>query len=55
MKKVLTAVRPLIDPKGKAKYCTHCGDIATQEALFKVDESAILIERYCDNCIKSIN
>jgi len=28
--------------------------MATQEALFRVDESVILIERYCDICIKKV-
>ena len=53
-KKVLTTVRPLIEPRGKAKFCAHCGDIATQEALFSVNESVILIERYCERCTKNV-
>lgn len=53
-KKVLTAVRPLLEPRGKAKFCAHCGDIATQKAVFRVDESVTLIERYCDICIKNV-
>jgi len=53
-KKVLTAVRPLVEPRGKAKFCAHRGNIATQEALFRVDESVILIERYCDRCINNV-
>ena len=48
-KKVLTTIKPLVEPQGKAKFCAHCGKIATQEALFKVNESVILIEKYCDN------
>jgi hypothetical protein len=54
MKKVLIVVRPSGKSRGKAKFCTHCGEIATQEALFSVDESVILIERYCDVCIKNV-
>lgn len=54
MKKVLTIVRPLTEPRGKAKFCAHCGDPATQEALFRVDESVMLIERYCDRCVKDV-
>jgi len=50
-KKVLTTIRPLAEQGGKAKFCGHCGHMATQEALFRVDESVILIERYCDTCI----
>ena len=53
-KKVLTTIKPSVEPRGKAKFCTHCGNIATQEALFKVNESVILIERYCDECISNV-
>jgi hypothetical protein len=31
--------------------CTHCGAPAAKEALFK-DGDAILIEKYCDDCLK---
>lgn len=31
--------------------CTHCGSPASKEALFK-DSEAIIIEKYCDDCIK---
>jgi hypothetical protein len=50
----LTTIKPLVEPRGKAKFCAHCGNIATQEALFKVNESVILIERYCDKCINNV-
>ena len=53
-KKVLTTIKPSVEPRGKAKFCAHCGNIATQEALFKVNESVILIERYCDKCISNV-
>ena len=53
-KKVLTTIKPLAEPRGKAKFCAHCGDIATQEALFRVDESVTVIERYCDRYIKNV-
>jgi len=54
MKKILTRVRPLVEQGGKAKFCVHCGHTATQEALFKVDENVIILERYCDTCIKNV-
>jgi hypothetical protein len=54
MKKVLTTIRSLAEQGGKAKFCGHCGHMATQEALFRVDESVILIERYCDTCIQNV-
>jgi hypothetical protein len=54
MKKILTRVRPLVEQGGKTKFCVHCGHTATQEALFKVDENVIILERYCDTCIKNV-
>jgi hypothetical protein len=53
-KKVLTTIKPLVEPRRKAKFCAHCGNVATQEALFKVDEDITLIERYCDKCIRNV-
>ena len=54
MEKRLTSVRPFTERKGKTKFCAHCGNVATQEALFKVDEGITLIERYCDTCAKKV-
>ncbi|HXV46622.1 MAG TPA: hypothetical protein VD736_08115 [Nitrososphaera sp.] len=31
---------------------THCGQPATKEALFR-DGGAIIVEKYCDDCLKS--
>ena len=53
-KKVFTTIKPLVEPRRKANFCAHCGNIATQDALFKVNESVILIERYCDKCISNV-
>jgi transcription elongation factor Elf1 len=43
------------DQKNKDKnyFCIGCGRPATQTTLFKI-EGAIIIERYCDNCMKSV-
>ncbi|MDP9288959.1 MAG: hypothetical protein M3P08_12280 [Thermoproteota archaeon] len=54
MKKVLTSVRPFIQSGVKPKFCADCGTLAAQEALFRVDESATVIEKYCDRCIKNV-
>ncbi len=43
----LTSVRSFIQSGAKP-------NLATQEALFMVDESATIIERYCDRCIKNV-
>ncbi|HUG96874.1 MAG TPA: hypothetical protein VMJ94_04980 [Nitrososphaera sp.] len=32
--------------------CTHCGNKATEEALFKGD-GIIVIEKYCEDCLKT--
>ncbi|MGB8935438.1 MAG: hypothetical protein WCC17_10080 [Candidatus Nitrosopolaris sp.] len=53
MEKRLTSLRPFDEHRGKTKFCAHCGNVATQEALFEV-EGASLIEKYCDICVKKI-
>jgi hypothetical protein len=53
VKKTLTSLRPFTEYKDKRKFCAHCGNVATQEALFEV-EGASLIEKYCDICVKKI-
>jgi hypothetical protein len=51
--KKLTSTRPISEQK--KKICALCDNPATQEALFDIDGSnIILIERYCDVCIKEI-
>jgi len=37
----------------KTFFCVGCGNVATQTAFFKV-EGATVIERYCDNCVKTV-
>jgi hypothetical protein len=51
MEKSFSSLKPLDDVSGKAKFCVSCGNIATKEALFKV-EGAMLAEKYCDLCAK---
>jgi len=53
VQKRLTSLRPFTKHRDKTKFCAYCGNIATQEALFKVD-GASLIEKYCDACVKKI-
>jgi hypothetical protein len=53
VEKRLKSLRHFTGYRGKTKFCTHCGRIATQEALFEVD-GASLIEKYCDICVKKI-
>ena len=53
VQKRLTSLRPFSEHRGKTKFCAHCGNVATQEALFEV-EGARLIEKYCDICVEKI-
>ena len=34
-------------------YCSSCGAIATQKAIFDA-RGATVIEKYCDNCVKEM-
>ena len=53
IEKRLTSLRPITEHRDKTQFCANCGNVATQEALFKV-EGASLIEKYCDICVKKI-
>ncbi|MFL6338665.1 MAG: hypothetical protein ACJ718_06115 [Nitrososphaeraceae archaeon] len=45
--------RPALNTTKKpAGFCIICGEIATTEALFKL-EGATIIQRYCDKCLSS--
>jgi hypothetical protein len=41
-------------PNSKTKVCVTCGIRATQEALFDVGDGIILVEKYCDLCVKNM-
>ena len=53
--RTLRSVEPLtIESKDKKiKFCVNDGNVATHTAYFGV-EGAIIVERYCDTCIKII-
>jgi hypothetical protein len=53
MEKRLASLRPFNEHRGKTKFCAHCGNVSTQEALFEVDWAS-LIEKYYDICVKKI-
>jgi hypothetical protein len=38
----------------KPRFCVTCGLRATQEALFDVGDGIILVEKYCDTCVKNM-
>ena len=41
-------------PNSKPKTCVTCGTTATQEAIFDVGDRVILVEKYCDTCVKNM-
>ena len=51
--RTLRSIEPVSDERDKNKVCVNCGNISTQIAIFDV-VGASQIERYCDNCVKSI-
>jgi hypothetical protein len=48
-KKVFSSLRSFDDVGRNPKFCVTCGNVATKEALFNVDD-AILLEKYWDTC-----
>jgi hypothetical protein len=57
MNKKFIRLRPFEDKprhsNSKPKICVTCGVRATQEALFDVGNGIILVEKYCDTCVKN--
>ena len=39
--------------KDKRKRCVFCGNLASHEAVFKV-EGASVVEKYCNRCVKEL-
>ena len=54
--KTLLSVEPFLNERmdKELKLCLICGKIATQKACFDVGDSARVVERYCDTCVKSV-
>lgn len=54
--KTLRSVEPFSNERmdEELKLCLICGNIATQKACFDVGDSARVVERYCDTCVKSV-
>jgi hypothetical protein len=58
MQKILISLRAFEDKssqRNSKKFCVTCGTEAAQEALFDVGDGAILVEKYCDMCVKNVN
>jgi hypothetical protein len=55
MVKFLLSQQPIvINPKDKAKYCSTCGNLATQNVCFDVGEGVTVIEKYCYQCAQKV-
>jgi hypothetical protein len=55
MVKFLLSLRPFVNnPKDKTKYCSTCGNQATQDACFDVGEGVSVIEKYCYVCARKV-
>lgn len=37
------------------RTCKECGQLATKDALFDVGNGIAVIERYCDQCVETVN
>ena len=54
--KTLRSVEPISNERKdeELKLCLGCGNVATQKACFDIGDSARVVERYCDTCVKSV-
>ena len=41
------------NPVKNARFCIHCGQVATKIAYYNI-EGAVILEKYCDVCAKAI-
>jgi hypothetical protein len=55
MEKKLISTSPFtaMEPR-KAKFCSCCDNFASFDALFEVEMGVLLVEKYCDLCIKHV-
>jgi hypothetical protein len=50
--RTLSSIEPFLpDPKRNPVFCIACGNAATRVGHFAV-EGAIIVEKYCDSCVK---
>lgn len=54
MKKLFSSVRNYDNQTVNQKVCKSCGQPATKEALFEIGGGMMLIERYCDPCVQTV-
>jgi hypothetical protein len=51
MNRIFSAIRACSSLSGT---CRSCGQPATKDALFNVGNGIALVERYCDQCAKTV-
>jgi hypothetical protein len=53
MNRVFSAIRTCTN-LSSPRSCKSCGQPATKDALFDVGNGIAVIERYCDQCAKTV-
>jgi hypothetical protein len=52
--KTLRSIEPFTaNPQKNARFCIHCGQVATKIAYYNI-EGPVILEKYCDVCVKAI-
>jgi hypothetical protein len=54
MNRIFTSIRAYQSISNSPRACLDCGQPATKDALFDVGNGIAVIERYCDQCAKTI-
>jgi len=54
MNRIFSSIRTYQDQSDNPKPCKECGGAATKEALFSVGNGIAVVERYCDQCAKTV-
>ena len=56
MHRVFSAIRSYSNNVSNThRACRECGQPATKDALFDVGNGIAVIERYCDQCVETVN
>lgn len=56
MHRVFSAIRSYSNNVSNTpRACRECGQPATKDALFDVGNGIAVIERYCDQCVGTVN
>ena len=53
MNRIFSAIRACSN-LSSPRSCRSCGQPATKDALFNVGNGIAVVERYCDQCVKTV-